>query len=83
MQAQVAKHLKNEHGQGIPSRLLQAPTAPTPSPSRVPRDPWPPSPSASGLLQTKVQEAPAHVVPRYDIYGFSVPDPKYLSKQAC
>ena len=101
--SQMAKHLKAEHAQGVPSRLMQPVGGRPPSQPRVPihlmvphstntpgsgassssssRQPTPsnslvtPSNQSESVLHSRVQAAPTHVVPRYDVYGFALQQP--------
>ena len=61
---QVVRHLRAEHGQGLPKHLMR----PAGEPLRAPSAP-------GAQLNTMVRAAPTHIVPRYDVYGFPLPDP--------
>jgi len=60
----VTRHLKAEHGQGLPKRLMN-PTGELKPPSTAP----------AARLETLVAAAPRHVPPRVDVYGFPLPEP--------
>ena len=88
---QMARHLKAEHLQGVHPRLMQPPGGRPPSQPRVPihlmmphRTNLPgsgassrqPTPNASNsVLQSRIREAPTHIVPKTDVYGFALTQP--------